>query len=262
MVDLALFYAYCGVKAAREIEQHMKEREAMFWQLLQDYVSMVDGRSCRAKRQLTLTRKMDDSWEDIVSAPLFERDILCKQLTRVTYDTLEYIVGIVVASGEAAGRSREDVARMCGCALYYLGRGCSFEDAGCKFKVSSSTAKRYLSVVVDALSAVTVVDSHIHLPRSPEEWDRLERGFESLCGMHGVVGAVDCTHILVNRDEARPLSYINRANHSTIVLQATADYSARFMNISCGWMGSKNDQGIWNNSWIGNFLLPQRHRRG
>lgn len=44
-------------------------------------------------------------------------------------------------------RWREAAERVCACALFYFGRGCSYEDAGSKLQVSTSTAMRYVKVV-------------------------------------------------------------------------------------------------------------------
>lgn len=67
-------------------------------------------------------------------------------------------------------------------------------------------------------------------------------------GVRNVLGAIDSTHIRIQKPATNARDYINRKKYFSINLQAVVDANMRFTNIYCGEPGSLHDARIFRRS--------------
>ena len=66
--------------------------------------------------------------------------------------------------------------------------------------------------------------------------------FQEFCGLPGVVGAIDGTHIHIRKPYVGPKDYFYfKTSWYTIQMQAVVDRSKRFLDLSIGMPGSMHD---------------------
>ncbi|KAH3791519.1 hypothetical protein DPMN_145007 [Dreissena polymorpha] len=77
-----------------------------------------------------------------------------------------------------------------------------------------------------------MMEQHIKFPESRHELKTIADGFQQRCGMPGVVGAVDGTHIASPApiSEHRS-SFFKRKGFASLVLQVVCDSNLKFLDI-------------------------------
>jgi hypothetical protein len=85
--------------------------------------------------------------------------------------------------------------------------------------------------------------------------DAIAEGFHKRCGMPGVVGAIDGTHIPVPAPTSEHrASFINRKGFSSIQLQVVCDSNLKLLDTYTGWPGSVHDARVYRNSPISEVI--------
>lgn len=89
---------------------------------------------------------------------------------------------------------------------------------------------------------------------------RIKTAFENLgqnqrtgrCGLHNIVGAIDCTHIKISRPRGIEHSeiYRNRKGYFSINAQAIVGPDMMFYDLVVRWPGSAHDSRIFRNSRV------------
>uniref|UniRef100_A0A3B4TUM0 DDE Tnp4 domain-containing protein n=1 Tax=Seriola dumerili TaxID=41447 RepID=A0A3B4TUM0_SERDU len=102
--------------------------------------------------------------------------------------------------------------------LWYMANQNSFREMSNKFDASQSTAHRI--ILQKAASAAA---------------------FHRLCGLSGVIGAIDGCHIRVQRPPIRGGDYMNRKSFYSVLLQGIVDERGRFIDIFAGPPGKVYD---------------------
>lgn len=98
---------------------------------------------------------------------------------------------------DAVGRDPSPIELLLLGALRYLGRGWTFDDLEEATSISEECHRQFLHVFIFWASTV-FYEEQISLPRSVEEAAISMKEYEA-AGMHGCVGSVDATHILMIR---------------------------------------------------------------
>lgn len=83
--------------------------------------------------------------------------------------------------------------------------------------------------------ALTTLNSEvIKMPQSRAQFQSTADGFKARCGIPGVIGAIDGTHMAVPglRSEHRA-SYINRKGYPSVHLQVVCDSNLRLLQVVC-----------------------------
>lgn len=62
------------------------------------------------------------------------------------------------------------------------------------------------------------------------------------------IGAIDCTHVSIQKPSEFGDEYINRKGFPSFNVQAICNSSATFTNVVCTWPGSVHDARVWSNS--------------
>lgn len=110
-----------------------------------------------------------------------------------------------------------------------------------RFDISTSSVFRVLRRVIAWL--LTKLDTMI---RWPQEHDvmRICEEFYKKQRISNVLGAIDSSHIRIEKPTLNAQDYCNRKKFFSINLQAVVDANMRFLNIYCGEPGSLHDARI------------------
>ncbi|KAJ8967661.1 hypothetical protein NQ314_002696 [Rhamnusium bicolor] len=157
----------------------------------------------------------------------------CKQLLRFGNDSIDFLASqflpenIETRGGALSSRQKMEIL------LRYFGdpgfQSGVAEDMG----VHRSTVTKTVNYVMDCI--IARADEWIHFPATP---------------MPTVIGALDCTHVEINKPTLHGDEYINRKGYATINVQATCNAAEQFTSISAEWPGSVHDARIWRTSPI------------
>ncbi|KAI5070938.1 hypothetical protein GOP47_0013189 [Adiantum capillus-veneris] len=112
------------------------------------------------------------------------------------------------------------------------------------FGMGESTIRKYVVIICRILSSTDFFHRvGIRVPHG----DRLEKimaGFEAISGLPHIAGALDGTHIRLQRKPARefyPTQYINRHGFPSILLQGIVDSNKLFWSAVCRAAGGVHD---------------------
>ena len=70
-------------------------------------------------------------------------------------------------------------------------------------------------------------------------------GFGQKRGVHGVIGAIDGSHIPIRPPFENHENYVNRKSFHSIILQAVCDNELYFTDIYAGWPGSVHNACVY-----------------
>ncbi|KAJ8384500.1 hypothetical protein AAFF_G00204150 [Aldrovandia affinis] len=125
--------------------------------------------------------------------------------------------------------------------LWYMANQNSFREMSDKFNVSQSSAHR---CVVDVLRTFCkMVPTFISWFTNCEKM-ATSAAFRAVCGIDGIIGAIDGCHIKLQRPPVRGGDYLNRKGYYSVVLQGIVDERGRFRDIYVGAPGRVHDSRI------------------
>ncbi|KAM3866921.1 putative nuclease HARBI1 [Diretmus argenteus] len=122
--------------------------------------------------------------------------------------------------------------------LWYMANQNSFREMSDKFDVSQSSAHRIIMEVLNTIC--TMGSTFISWPNACEK-AASAAAFHRLCGLDGVIGAIDGCHIRVQRPPIRGGDYMNCKSFYSILLQGIVDERGRFIDIFAGPPGRVHD---------------------
>lgn len=157
-------------------------------------------------------------------------------------------------------RVKHPVAYQLLIALFHLGQGVASTLVADRFQVSCSMVRAATLRCADAVSAC--LGDEVHWPSGRSECREVAKGFEALCGLPTVLGAVDGSLIPIHFSKKMRFKhmYDSRKGFPATVLQAACDSSGRFIAIDAGWAGNLNDAYIFHRTW--GSVLEQLVPRG
>ena len=125
------------------------------------------------------------------------------------------------------------------CTLFKLTHGASLFICSEMFAIGKSTVSLVLHDIVQAINMT--VRSEIAWP-SGEKMRETEARFHALCGLPGVLGAIDGTHISISKPRVGPIDYYYfKSGGHTLNCQAVVNSNKRFLDLFLGIPGSTND---------------------
>ena len=128
------------------------------------------------------------------------------------------------------------------CVLYKLVQGASLLMCSELFAVGQSIVSMYLRDVVYAINLE--FRAEISFPRGQRLRNNMH-AFHEFCGLLGVVGAIDGTHIHIRKPYVGPEDYFYfKSLGYSIHMQAIVDRSKRFVDLSVGMPGSTHDSRV------------------
>ena len=125
------------------------------------------------------------------------------------------------------------------CTLFKLSHGASLLLCSEVFVVGCNTMSMILRDVVWAINVV--LRKEISWPRA-DEVTEVAGDFENLCGLPGILGAIDGTHFAISKPKLGPSDYYYfKSGGYTMHCQAVVDSSKHFLDLNVGMPGSTND---------------------
>ncbi len=109
---------------------------------------------------------------------------------------------------------------------------------------------------------IRMTDRYIRFPYTVEEQANTKRRFAAMSGFPNVIGAIDCTHIMIRAPSVNEFVYVNRKNVHTINTQIICDADMLITNVVARWPGSTHDSFILTHSSVGARLEAGAARDG
>jgi hypothetical protein len=122
--------------------------------------------------------------------------------------------------------------------------------------IHQCTVSRTFTSVVEQIAEKASI--WIQFPTEPDDLQRAKESWQEKYQFPCAIGALDCTHIHIQKPGHHGDEYICRKGVPTLNVQATCDAGERFSSVSSDWPGSVHDSRIWKNSPIGNFMANTR----
>lgn len=125
--------------------------------------------------------------------------------------------------------------------------------------VSQATASRTIHAVVGAL--VEIAPQFIRFPEineyaaNKQQFYRIGARGQFNAGFPNVLGAIDCTHIQIQKPAINPEQYVDRFFHHSINVQLTCLADLRIINVLAAYPGGNHDSYIWRNSRLRQELV-------
>ena len=110
-----------------------------------------------------------------------------------------------------------------------------------------------LSSAITAVTASIVRNASRYItgiPVTPEGQRRVKQGFLAKYGFPGVLGAVDCTHVLIRAPALNSGAYVNRKGTHSINVQVICDAHQYILNVYANHPGGSHDAFIMEQSVI------------
>ena len=131
--------------------------------------------------------------------------------------------------------------RVCAALRYYATVGSLQLGVGDMFGISQSSVCRF--VWDFSYSFVRHLNNVITFPEGVLV-DQQRENFFNVTQIPNVLGAIDCTHVLIQKPSEFPHSFVNRKGWPSINVQAVCDFEGRFINIYAKWPGATHDSFI------------------
>lgn len=125
--------------------------------------------------------------------------------------------------------------------LWYLANQNSFRELSDKFNTSQGAAHNVIMEMLDL--TCQLASSFITWPTNCEK--QTNAGvFHRICGIEGIVGAIDGCHIKIQRPPVRGGDYLNRKSYYSILLQGIVNDQGKFIDIFTGAPGRVHDSRV------------------
>lgn len=116
------------------------------------------------------------------------------------------------------------------------------EELGCSQPTVSRIVDTTLGLVIDK------ANEWIKFPSTENEIMEAKVKWAAKKSFPTAIGAIDCTHVKIEKPRLFGDEYVNRKNVASLNVQAICDQNYVFMNIDARWPGSVHDSRIWENS--------------
>eukprot|EP00918_Siedleckia_nematoides_P082992 GHVU01181954.1.p1 GENE.GHVU01181954.1~~GHVU01181954.1.p1 ORF type:complete len:340 (-),score=9.86 GHVU01181954.1:60-1079(-) len=125
-----------------------------------------------------------------------------------------------------------------------------------ELRISQSTVSRAVAAVTRALSRHA--NEFIRYPTEAADIARVSEDFLQYCGIGGVTGAIDCTHVQVRKPPVDAHNYFNRKGKMTLNIQATCSLSGVVTSLVAKWPGCTHDAFILRNCGLWTHFETRR----
>ncbi|XP_071632700.1 putative nuclease HARBI1 [Temnothorax longispinosus] len=138
------------------------------------------------------------------------------------------------------------------CYLWFVGHeSAGYRDVADRFGITISVLHKIITRVTDFIMSLAL--NIIRYPTADEKEEtafyyHYEKEFP------GVIGAIDGSHIRVDKPIEDPNSYINRKQYFSLHLQGVVNHNMKFIDVFVGYPGSVHDARVFRNSPIRNDL--------
>jgi len=122
---------------------------------------------------------------------------------------------------------------------WVVGRNCG---------LAQSSVSHCISKVTEAL--VKLAPEYIVYPTDAATLRATKHAFHQVARFPNVVGAIDCTHVVIKAPTVNEEAYVNRKGAHTINVQAVCDADMKLLDVVAKWPGSSHDSFIWRSSGL------------
>lgn len=165
------------------------------------------------------------------------------------YELADLLRPYISPRGQSPNYRSLDADKKLAVCLYYLKDTGSIWMTANTFGIHQSTVSK---VIIEVCTCITkyLGPRYLRLPKTEEEMKQKVSQFELKFGMPQAFGAIDGTHIPIQRPTENSQDYYNYKGFFSISVQAVCDFRGIFMDIDCSWPGSLHDAKIFANSKI------------
>ena len=194
-------------------------------------------------------------WENFASRKVVEEEWRENfRMSRKTFQILCAELHLYIFKNDTRFRNAVPVDKQIAATLYYLSDEGGMGKVANAFGIGKSTASVIIRRVTKATS-VHLAPKYIQIPSTENEVQEMVGQFYERRGFPQYLGAVDGTHIAINRPSVTSsCNFVNRKDHFTLNCQAAAD----------PWPGSVHDAQIFANSSLNealrNGIIPKREK--
>ncbi|XP_032688007.1 putative nuclease HARBI1 [Odontomachus brunneus] len=173
---------------------------------------------------------------------------------QVAYSLMEQfaVSDIFISIDNPRGHPKITAEKHILCYLWFVGHeSASYRDVADRFGVTISSLYQIISRVTAFI--LSLAPRIIKYPSLVEKQE-IAAFYEEEKGFPGIIGAIDGTHIRINKPIEDPDSYINRKQYFSLHIQGTVNHKMKFMDVFIGYPGSVHDARVFRNSPIYNDL--------
>jgi len=153
------------------------------------------------------------------------------------------VVGPDLAKKDTRLRKCIPVNKQVAVALWRLATGDTYRSTGLQFGIGRCTAMLLKADFCKAIAKRAI--NFIKFPETEEELTQNNHLFAQKSPFPHVVGAIDGSHIPLKTEPVNEqIEYFNRKQDYSVVVQAVADVSFKFLDVSTGFPGSIHDARI------------------
>ena len=131
------------------------------------------------------------------------------------------------------------------------------------FRVGASTVRYIIGEVTHAITTLTFFKDLVKFPVSEEEFYKISKDFFDMFQFPDCIGAVDDTHVKIQKPRIDPASYFDYKKDYSIHLQAVCDARTRVLFYHIGAPGKNNDRGVAEmsgfNDMLRNGRIPEKY---
>ncbi|GBP06348.1 Putative nuclease HARBI1 [Eumeta japonica] len=111
--------------------------------------------------------------------------------------------------------------------------------------MAQCTVSNCIREVTDALNHPAIVQKYIKFPLNPEERNKIKKEFYEECGIPGVIGCIDCTHVAIIKPSNHEERFFNRKHYHSLNVQIICDSDLQILSVDASHPGATNDCIIW-----------------
>lgn len=138
--------------------------------------------------------------------------------------------------------------------LWFIGHeAASFADVSDRFNITKSSLERIIQRVSVFLS--NLAPQVIVWPNAAEKLEIAEH-FQAN-GFPNIIGAIDGSHLKIDKPENDPDSYINRKGYYSVQMQVVCDHTLKIRDVFIGYPGSVHDSRVYRNSSLSQTLAEK-----
>ena len=205
----------------------------------------------RVGRRFWMIPRPQQSWFDMFYRNCQIPGRYFREQLRLNADTFEELLNILRPSLTRQSTFLRDCippAKVLPLGPYRLAHGNSYSTIAATFNVGKTTVIEATQDVVEALCEIA--ENYIRFPTTEDEVIEGRETFDSLTDLPNVVGAIDGTHIRMQKPKDSGPDYFSRYQQYDVVVQAVVNGEKRFLDVAAGFPGSMHDARIFKNSAI------------
>lgn len=184
-----------------------------------------------------------------------ERD--CKKLYRFEEANIQWLANHFLGEEvETRGGALSPVQKM-KVFLRFLADPGFQSGIGEELGIHQSSVSRTITYVLNCV--LDKANTWIKFPDTQESAMQAKEAWLKKYRFPTAIGALDCTHIRIQKPAVHGDEYINRKGVPSLNIQATCDQNYTFTSIEARWPGSVHDSRIWRNSPVRQLMQRTTH---